>query len=357
MKNIVFSKFNHEVDILRQRVLFKECFPTATDFQNSLELYKWKFHTNYNEKNSLEYIASQQNQIIGYYAALPYKYQIQEQIIWSGMVCDVMTGVQSRGKGVFTKLGTYSTEDIKENNYDFTTGFPIKPEVIPGHLKIGWKIVNKLPLYFSPVSVHFLKNKIGFLVYPINIFLKYINIISSLICNLFTDSKIKIEEIFIPNLEHVEGLEKFYQEVAKNEKVSLIKDLSFLKWRLSAPGAIYKVFVSRLNGKLSGIIIARKFYRGKINCYGIIELATIKNNENHQFQLLSILKKHARLDKVDLIVTMMSSLYYKKYKLYLMFFFTSFKYFTFIIKNFSLNDSLLNKKNLWNPMWINSDDL
>ena len=357
MKNIVFSKFKHEEDILRQRVLFKECFPTATDFQNSLELYNWKFHTNYNDRHSLEYIASLENQIIGYYAALPYKYQIQEEIKWSGMVCDVMTGVQSRGKGVFTKLGLYSTEDIKEKNYDFTTGFPIKPEVIPGHLKIGWKIVNKLPLYFSPVSVHFLKNKIGFLVYPINFFLKYINIISSLFCHLFTESKITIEEIFIPNLEDVEGLEEFYQEIRKKEKISLVKDLSFLKWRLSAPGAKYKVFASRLSGKLTGLIIARNFYRGKINCYGIIEIATIKHNKNHQLQLISILKKHARLDKVDLIVTMMSNLYYKKYKLYLMLYFTSFKYFTFIIKNFTINDSLLNEKKLWNPMWINSDDL
>jgi hypothetical protein len=31
------------------------------------------------------------------------------------------------------------------------TGYPIRPEVIPGHLKVGWSIVAKLPVYVKVV--------------------------------------------------------------------------------------------------------------------------------------------------------------------------------------------------------------
>ena len=50
--------------------------------------------------------------MVGYYAAIPYKYNIGETQTDVGMVCDVMTSTKQRGKGIFTKIGRYATEDL-----------------------------------------------------------------------------------------------------------------------------------------------------------------------------------------------------------------------------------------------------
>ena len=161
MKNEVdlsFDKFNAQIDLEKQRELFKECFPEndGTSIETD-EHYLWKFHSHPSSPNSYEYIAKIDDNIAGYYAALPYEYIIKGNNYSVGMVCDVMTGIKARGKGVFTKLGLYSTEMLKNEGLAFTTGYPIRPEVIPGHIKAGWDKVFNLPLYISFLKVQLLQ--------------------------------------------------------------------------------------------------------------------------------------------------------------------------------------------------------
>ena len=68
------------------------------------------------------------------------------------MVCDVMIGTAARGKGVFTNLGKYSINQLRLEAVDFTTGNPIRSEVIPGHKKVGWESPFELPMYGKFIS-------------------------------------------------------------------------------------------------------------------------------------------------------------------------------------------------------------
>jgi hypothetical protein len=145
--------FDKDLELESQRNLFKECFPEndGTLVEES-EHYLWKFHSFPAQPTSYEYGAYMENDLVGYYAAIPYEYKINNATIKVGMVCDVMTGVKARGKGVFTKMGIYSTAEMKNEGLEFTIGYPIRPEVIPGHIKAGWEKLFPLPLYMNFLS-------------------------------------------------------------------------------------------------------------------------------------------------------------------------------------------------------------
>ena len=161
--DIKYKNFDSKISLKEQRKLFNECFPENIGLSSSSsEHYYWK-HKIY--KKSFEFSAILDSELVGYYAALPYNYKSNKEAMKVGMVCDVMTGKKSRGKGVFTKLGKYSTSKLKASGFDFTTGFPIRKEVIPGHLNAGWDIAFSLPLYVKIKSIKPIldKVKLGFL--------------------------------------------------------------------------------------------------------------------------------------------------------------------------------------------------
>jgi len=160
--SIHFRKFDFKSELANQRELFIECFPEHSESSMlSNEHYLWKFQSKPGHIPSAEYVAvDEQNDLLGYYAAIPYQYNVNGKTSEAAMVCDVMTGVKARGKGVFTNLGIYSTDEFKQLDFDFTTGYPIRKEVIPGHLKAGWSINHELPLYARFIKFDsFLKNK------------------------------------------------------------------------------------------------------------------------------------------------------------------------------------------------------
>ena len=134
---VKLESFDYKKGLNQQRKLFTECFPENIGSPVAgNKHYLWKFQGFPHIPHSYEYVALQEDNIIGYYAAIPYKYKVNKNYVIAGMVCDVMTGVKARGKGIFTKLGKYSLEKLKNSGIGFTTGYPIRPEVIPGHKKV-----------------------------------------------------------------------------------------------------------------------------------------------------------------------------------------------------------------------------
>jgi len=45
--------------------------------------------------------------------------------------------------------GRYATEIMADEGVSFVTGYPIRPSVLPGHIKVGWKVAFDLPVYFK----------------------------------------------------------------------------------------------------------------------------------------------------------------------------------------------------------------
>jgi GNAT superfamily N-acetyltransferase len=115
----------------------------------SEEFFRWKFGT----RPSYLFLAQSESAVVGFYAAIPLRYQVAGREARVALVVDVMTDPEIRRQGVFTQLGRFALGELKRAGCDFTTGYPIRPEVVPGHLRVGWKVQIELPLYVAPVRL------------------------------------------------------------------------------------------------------------------------------------------------------------------------------------------------------------
>jgi hypothetical protein len=351
-----FSHFDYNDNLTQQRELFKDCFPETNGELIQQEIYyKWKFHSFPNEVTSWEYASYIEKDMVGYYAAIPYRYKIGDKQVSVGMVCDVMTSSKYRGKGIFTKMGSYSTTELS-SHVPFTMGYPIRKEVIPGHLKVGWKIPFSLPLYMKFIRFDslFKVKKVGFLAPLANIAIGVLNAIWK--------TKISKEYTFSlsNNIQDVIGYDEFAHEWSSSVANSLIKDIDFARWRYSAPGKDYSFLaLNNTVGKLIGFVAIRKIIKEGVPSFGILDYMVLKGSENVHGLINKVLVDLAKREKVEAIMTMMSSASAQNYRLLSNGFFKSPFVFQLIIKNLTneFTDDELFNENDWHLMWVDSDDL
>jgi hypothetical protein len=351
-----FSRFDYKENLPQQRELFKDCFPETNGEMIQEEIhYKWKFHSFPYNIQSFEYACYSASEMVGYYAAIPYRYKIGDRVTPVGMVCDVMTSSKQRGKGIFTKMGSYGTGELAAE-VPFTMGYPIRKEVIPGHLKVGWQIPFSMPLYMKFIRLNALlkSKKLGFLAPLANVCINFYNGI------VRTSSNNKYSYTLSKNINEIEGYNAFAKEWSISIPNALIKDLQFANWRYGAPERTYQ-FLSINNklGKMIGFVSFRNIIKEGVPSYGILDYMVLPGCEDCHGLINKVLVDSAKKEKVEAIMTMMSKNSASQYQLYKNGYFKSPFVFQLIIKNltkeFSDNE-LFNEKN-WHLMWIDSDDL
>lgn len=359
---IQFEEFKYPAELDEQRELFIQCFPENKGTPvETVEHYNWKFKSFPSVKNSYEYVAKLDNEIIGYYAAIPYKYLINDKLVKVAMVCDVMTGIKARGKGVFTKLGVYSTNRFKEEGPAFSTGYPIRPEVIPGHKKAGWEFPFQIPMYgrFLKMDTFLKSRKKSFLVPFANLAIKVYN--SFVGIKFIKDKNTIIEKYQSVQIEDIEGLDDFFSEWIRVNPIALIKNVQFLKWRLGAPEKKYEIIVIRnkINRRIIGYTIFRSVEKEGVPCIGILDFCFLKSYSYLSKLLFTEIIKSAKKINAELILIMMMRSKARLYKLKSNGFLKTPFPFSFIIKQFdqSLDPGYLKNEENWSLMWIDSDDL
>lgn len=352
---LTFESFNYKDNLDKQRNLFKDSFPeTNGERIQSEEHYLWKFHSFPNIKPSFEYASYLGEEMVGYYAAIPYRYKIGGMETNVGMVCDVMTSPKQRGKGIFTKIGKFATTDLADK-VPFTIGYPIRKEVIPGHLKIGWKIAFPLPLYIKFLRTDsFLKSRnFGFLAPVLNLVLNC--------CNYFLKTRVhkKYLSYISENIDDKEGYLELVGKWEKTIKNSLIKDTEFVRWRYSAPGRAYKFLTIYSEKKMIGFVVFRKIIKENVPSYGIVDYMVLPGFEDCHGLVNKILRKEASTDHVECILCMMSKYSAGKYKLFRNGYLKSPFTFQLIIKKLTdkFNDQNLLIEEDWHLMWVDSDDI
>lgn len=350
-----FAHFDYTKNLAQQRALFKDCFPETNGEAIQGEAhYMWKFHSFPNQISSWEYASYLDSEMVAYYAAISYKYKIGKIITNVGMVCDVMTSSKHRGKGIFTKMGRYSTDELSAY-VPITMGYPIREGVVPGHLKVGWKIAFKMPLYIKFLKLNSLlkSKKLGFIAPFANIILSLYNRIWSkrvnkkYICSTYS------------NIEMIEGYESFASEWSDSVENSLIKDISFVRWRYSAPERNYKFLSIRKEEKMIGFLAFRSIIKENVPSYGILDYMVLPGFDDCHGMINKVLADCARKDKVEAIMTMMSKTSAFNYQLIRNGYLKSPFVFDLIIKNLrsEFKDEDLMREEKWHLMWVDSDDL
>ncbi len=114
--------------------------------------WQWEFVDNYAGPARL-FVAEDGDKVVGGYAVIPQRFMLGGKQLKGSIVVDVMTHPDYRYQGMFTKLGRFSIDHCTQDPaFEFTTGYPIRPEVVPGHLKVGWRIRFKIGTYVMPLA-------------------------------------------------------------------------------------------------------------------------------------------------------------------------------------------------------------
>ncbi len=356
-----FTEFQAQRELPEQRALFNRCFPENTGSSvESTSHYEWKFRKFPAAGTpAYEYAAHLDGALAGYYAAIPYRYSVNGSLVDVGMVCDVMTDPQQQGKGIFTKLGAYATENLKNQGIAFTTGYPIRPWVIPGHLKVGWKIAFKLPIYIRVLSVSAILRSKG-LGFAAPVF-RFLLAGQRALKRAFTsfDPSYRVLVLGREEFAREKDYEEFFTAWSGEQKNFLLKTKNFLLWRTGAPDTRYSFICLYRHRALVGMSITRKVELEKIPCLAILDLMVLRGAMPGLASLQEALADLARHEKTDLVVSMMSPTTASRLKVWRSGFIRSPKVFSLIIKKLSESvpdESLWDERN-WSLFWIDSDDL
>jgi GNAT superfamily N-acetyltransferase len=130
----------------------KVTFPGEDPEKAEPAFWRWEFIDNHAGPARL-FVAEDGGNIVGHYAVIPQRFLLDRELIPGSIVVDVMTHPDYRFQGMFAALGRYALERCSTDpRLEFTTGYPIRPEVIPGHLKAGWRIRFKIGTWVMPLS-------------------------------------------------------------------------------------------------------------------------------------------------------------------------------------------------------------
>lgn len=357
--SIEFDEFKSTDGLSQQRELFEDAFPEHVGTPaTSTEHYEWKFHGSPFSPPSYEYSAIEGSRMLGYYAAIPYPYQIGERTMVAGMVCDVMTHSEARGRGVFTELGRFALSKMEAANLDFVTGYPIRPEVMGGHLRVGWQVAFDLPMFLRPLKASAIakSKRVSWLAPVANV---GIAIYQALLAPRPTADEYQSRRGSPRELLHSAPFETFLENWSATVENHLVKSAEFYDWRLSAPGTQYHAFLVYRNDAVVAAAVGREARLHGIPSFALLDVMVLKGDESALPTLYHDVDGEARRRGAEAIVTMMSGQRAREYRL------TRFGFlkspFTFKLILRSLNDRVaverISTEKDWHLMWIDSDDL
>ena len=347
--------------INEQRELFSTCFPeTNGTWSAGTGYHSWKFLSAdclEIDNPSYEYGAWIDEELVGYYGVIPIQYRIGESVCTAGLVCDVMTDPNQQGKGIFTALGKYATDDLVEQNIDFTTGYPIRPEVLPGHLRVGWRVAFELPIYILPVGVRSVLGK--FRLPAILRFLFFVPLfLVKLVSNWTAKSEYSVETCSSKTLLE-EDSQEFYRKWEDEQINFLVRSTKFLTWRLGASDRHYEVALAHDGREIAAIaIVSQTTYNG-IRVLAILDICVLKGRERAGAALGVYCRDKCIEKNLDAAVVMAAPTTFRKSGLSKALFFKVPIKFKLIVKSLYSKATwtdLLREEN-WHITWLDTDNL
>jgi hypothetical protein len=129
----------------------KRTFPGEDLEKQEMKYWEYEFLKNH-AGPAFFFVASDGDRIVGHYAIIPQYFSLNGERHFGSIVVDVMTDPDYRYQGMFVALGRYALSYATEKtNLEFTTGYPIRPEVLPGHLKTGWVVKFPMNAWVMPL--------------------------------------------------------------------------------------------------------------------------------------------------------------------------------------------------------------
>lgn len=346
-------------DLPAQRKLFEMSFPESKGTAAGSDAYHtWKFRDFPASPPAYEYVGEDDGRLVAYYAALPYPYRLKDRSVRGGMVCDVMTHPSHRGKGLFTAVGRYATKELARSGLAFVTGYPIRPEVIPGHLKVGWRIVQALPVWLNPVGTRsFLPEALRPAASTLDLALHAVR------CWIRPARDYRVEvldrERFLSDIAGGGEYRELLARWAASVPNTLQKNAAFMRWRTGAPGAAYRFALLWRGATLAGMAVIRPAVLKGIKSLAMLDCMIDPAHLGGATALHVALARLARSMGHDAVASMCSREWARRYRFARSGYIRTPAVFSLIIKKLddSIPDDQLYDASRWHVFWLDSDDL
>ncbi len=358
--SIIYRDYDEARDFAGQRDLFRLCFPEVLGTSVECDAhYHWKFG-GYPEATPFRaYVAEEGGVLIGFYAAIPYRYSVDGRVLTAGMVCDVMTHPEWRGRGIFTGIGRYALQRLAESGVAFTTGYPIRPEVLPGHMKVGWRVVQKMPMYLRPIGTRSILP--GWLRWVSPLADPVVRLCQKLISGSGHGyrSSVMEREAFLEWAEKDAFYPRFHAAWAVEQQNGLIKDVPFLSWRTAAPDTTYQFVCLHEEDELVGLALVRPTVLKGVSTLAVLDFMVLSAHLAGAKVLHRALLDVGISKKTDLVACMMSRPLASRNRLAGSLYLRSPFVFELIVNRIgtACSDDQVYDPLRWNLGWIDSDDL
>ena len=348
-------------DLEAQRELFRLSFPeTVGTPSEGLAHYTWKFRSfpSSTDRSSYEYVGEEDGTVAAYYAGLPYRYRISGRPVVAGMICDVMTHPGFRGRGLFTAIGRHATDALAGERIAFVTGYPIRPEVVPGHLKVGWKVVQPLPVWLRPVGTRSLLPRP---LRPLSAFLDPVLHVAMAWTRPASGYRAEVLERdrFLAEVASSKAYEALLDRWMASVPNALEKTASFLEWRTGAPATSYRFAVLHRGGDLVGIALTRATTLKGIDCVAVLDMMLDPAHLDGARTLHDAIARDARGMGKDAVACMCSHDWARAYRFSRSGYLKTPATFSLIVKRLTdaVSDEEVYAADRWHVFWIDSDDL
>lgn len=207
-------------------------------------------------------VAFDEQMLVGVRAFMQWRWQLNDKLIVAYRAVDTATHPNHQGKGIFVKLTqqALSTVEKKEDCFIFNTP---NEKSLPGYLKMGWRIIDALPIAIVPAFMYFYYNFFKKVIFENNI------------------GDDKLEEICTTHND----------SIAKQNKIFTPKSTAYLRWRFeNNPMQEYKVVSD--NDFYLVMYVKRRKYSNELR---ISEL--ICSNTSDQHKIKSLIIKYAFKNK------------------------------------------------------------
>lgn len=259
----------------------------------------------------------------------------------------MMTHPSHRGKGLFVESSFAALSRLKRSETAGVIGFPIRNEVMPGHLKAGWKVQFEMPIYILPVGRSAVKN---LKTMPIKVISTLFEFSTRLLrLSIFEAAKYELAEAI-----SIDALSNFYNSQKIDDIVVLDKSRDFLEWRLNRPETEYKTFSCR-SVMTHTIAITRLMDLNGLRTLAILDFES--DSPSHSRRLIKHLVDYSIKEKIDIIAFTTNKENAKRLNLFKFGFFKSHKKFKVITRNITeLADNFTTSHHSsFRMTWLDSD--
>lgn len=126
---------------------------------NLVDFLKRKFPVVEHSKNhNIAALVADDGLIASAYGIVRNNYSQLNKNLIVGLVCDVFTHADFRKQGLFKRVSTLAIAREKLTKTSFLIGFPIRDEVMPGHLSVGWTHPFNMPLWWAMPRLGWIKD-------------------------------------------------------------------------------------------------------------------------------------------------------------------------------------------------------